>query len=86
LKNQRTFNEQAERELDPAWDILSEAAKCRRVDEDETQIKSEIAQHESVFNFVKMHLLNVFSNDVCQLGNLLNVISELPENAMIDLK
>jgi len=35
---------------------------------------------------VKMHLLNHFSDRIRQLGNLLNVSSELPEEAMMDLK
>ena len=64
-------------------------AKCRRVDEDTTRIESEIAQHlvdESDFNFVRLHLLNHFSDHIRQLGNLLNVRSEIPENATIDLK
>jgi hypothetical protein len=33
-----------------------------------------------------MHLLNHFSDHIRQLGNLLNVSSELPENAMMDFK
>jgi len=33
-----------------------------------------------------MHLLNHFSDYICQLGNLLDVRSELPAKAMIDLK
>jgi len=89
LKKQLTLDKQEERESDPAWNDLSAAAKCRRVDEDKTQIKSEIVQHlvdESDFNFEKMHLLNHYSDDICQLGNLLNVSSELPENAMMDPK
>ena len=89
LKKQLTLDKQEERESDPAWNNLSAAAKRRRVDEDKTQIESEIAQHlvdESDFNFVKMHLLNHFSDHIRQLGNLLNVSSELPEKAMMDLK
>jgi len=53
------------------------------------QIKSEIAQHlvdESDFNFVRMYPLKDFSAHICQLGNLLNVYSELTEKAMMDLK
>ena len=53
------------------------------------QTKSEIEQHlvdESDFNFVKMHLLNQFSDHIRQLGNLLNISSELPENAVMDLE
>jgi len=83
------LDKQEERESDPAWNNLSVAAKRRRVDEDKTQIESDIAQHlvdESDFNFVKMHLLNHFSDHIRQLGNLLNVSSELPEKAMMDLK
>jgi hypothetical protein len=33
-----------------------------------------------------MHLLNHFSDHIRQLGNLLNVRSELPEKAMMDYK
>jgi hypothetical protein len=65
------------------------AAKRRQVDEDISKAKSEIAQHlvdKSDFNFVKMHLLNHFSDHIRQLGNLLNVSSELPEKAMMDHK
>jgi len=68
---------------------LSAAAKRRRVAGDKTQIESEIAQHlvnTSDFNFVKMHLLNHFSDHIHQFGNLLNVSSELPENAMMDIE
>jgi hypothetical protein len=53
------------------------------------QIESEIAQHfvnESDLNFVKMHLLNHFSDHICQLHNLLNVTSELPEKVMMYFK
>jgi thiaminase len=53
------------------------------------QTQSEIAQHlvhELDFNFVKMHLLNHVSDHIRQLGNLLNVSSELPEKAMMDIK
>jgi len=63
------------------------AAKHRRIDQDKPQIKSEIAQHhvdESDFNSVKMHLLNHFSDHMCQPGNILNVSSELPEKVMMD--
>jgi len=80
---------QEEWESDPAWDNLHVAAKRRHLDEDKTQINSEIAQHlveESVFKFVKMHLLNHFPEDIRQLGNLLNVSSELTEKAMMDFK
>jgi len=68
---------------------LSAAAKNLRVDEDKMQIESAIAQYlveESDFNFVKMHLLNYFSDHIRQLGYLINVTSELPEKVMTDLK
>jgi hypothetical protein len=83
------LDNQEERESDPAWNNLSVTAKRRRVNKDKTQIESDIAQHlvdESDFNFVKTHLLNYFSDDICQLGNLLNVSSELPAKATMDLK
>jgi len=50
---------------------------------------SEIVPHlvdESDNNFVKMHLLNNFLDHIRQLGNLLNVSSDLQENAMMDPK
>jgi len=86
---QLTSDKQEERESYLAWNNLSAPGKLRRVDEDRTQIESGIAQHladESDFNFVKMHLLNHFSDHIRQLGNLLNVSSELPEEAMMDHK
>jgi len=89
LKKHHTFDTQEEWQCDPAWKNLSMAAKHRCIDEDETQIKSDIVQHlvaESHFNLVMMHLPNHFSDHICQLGNLINVSSELPEKAMMDLK
>ena len=86
LKKHLTFDKREERESDPVWNNLSVAAKLLCVDEDKTQMESEIAQHvvnELDFNFVKMHLLDHFSDHIRQLGNLLNVSSELPENAMM---
>jgi len=82
LKKQLTLDKQEERESDPTWNNLSATAKRRLVDEDKMQIESESAQylvHESDFNFVKMHLLNHFSDHIRQLGNLSNISSELPE-------
>jgi len=76
-------------ESDPAWNNLSAASNSSGIDEDKTQIESESAQHlvdESHFNFVIMHLMNPFSDHICQLGNLLNVSSEHPEKVMMDLK
>jgi hypothetical protein len=89
LKKQLTLDKQEEQESNPAWNKLSAAAKRHRVDKDKTQIESEIAQHlvdKSDFKFVKMHLLNHFSHHIRQLGNLLNVSSELPDKAIMDLK
>jgi len=88
LKKQLTLEEQKEQESDPSWNNLSAAAKRRRVDADKMQIRSEIAQHlvdKSDFNFVKLHFRNQFSDHIRQLGNILNVSSELPEKAMMDL-
>jgi len=87
LNKQHTLDKQEERSSDPAWNNLSVAAKCRRIDEDKMQLKSEIAQHlvdESDINFMKIPLLNQFSDHFHQLGNLFNVRSKLPENAMQD--
>jgi len=89
LKKQLALDKQEESETDPAWNNLSAAAKRRRVDDDTMQIEFDIAQHlvyESDFNFVKMHLLKHFSDYIHQLGNLLNVSSNLPEKARMDLE
>jgi hypothetical protein len=89
LKKQLTLDKQDEWESDTAWNNLFAAAKRHHVDEDKTQIDSEIAQHlldESDFTVVKMHLLNHFSDHIRQRGNLLNVSSALLEKAMMDLK
>jgi len=89
LKKQLALHKQEEWESDPAWNNHSAAAKRTRVYEDTMQIESEIAQHlvdESDFNLVKLHLLNHFSDHIPWLGNVLNVHSELPEKAMMDLK
>jgi len=86
---QLTLDKQEEWGSDPTWNNLSAAAKRGQVDEDRTQIESEIAQHlvdESDFNFVKMDLLNHFSDHIRQLGKPLNVSSELQQKAMMDLK
>jgi len=80
---------QVEQKSDPTWNNLSAAPQRRHIDEDKMQIESEIAQHladESDFNFLMKHLLQHFSDYICQLGNLLNVSSELPEKAMMDIK
>jgi len=72
---------------EPAWKNHSVAAKHSRIDEDKLRIMSEIAQHlmdESDFNFVKMHLLIIFSDLIHQFGNLINVSSKLPERVMMD--
>jgi len=45
FKKQLTLDKQDERESDSAWNNLSAAAKHRCIDEDKTQIRSEIAQH-----------------------------------------
>jgi len=45
LKQQLTLDKQEERQSDSACKNLSVDAKCRRIDEDKTQISSEIAQH-----------------------------------------
>jgi len=89
LKKQLTLDKQEERKSDPAWNNLSAASKRCHIDADKMQIMSQIAQHlvdESDFNFVKMLLLNHFSDYIRPLGNLLNVSSELPVKAMMDLK
>ena len=64
-------------------------AKPCRVDEDKTQNESENAQHhvdKLDFIFVKMHLLNHFSEYIHQGGRISNPSSKLQERAMMDLK
>jgi len=87
MKKLLTLHKHAGGGSDPAGNNFSAGAMCRGVDDDEMQIDSEIAQHlvdEWDFNFVKMHLLNHYSDHIHQLGNLLNVSSELSEKAMMD--
>jgi hypothetical protein len=89
LKKQLTLNKLEDWESDPGLNNPSAAAKHHRVDEDEMQIESEIGSNlvdESDINFVKMHFLNHFSNHIRQRVNVLNVCTELPEKAMMDLK
>jgi len=88
LKQQVTLDKQQEGESDPTSNNLSAAVKHHRVDEDKTQIESQIPQHlfnESDFNFVMIHLQTYFSDHIRQLGNLLNISSELLEQQLIDL-
>jgi len=80
---------QEEQDSDLTWNILSAAAKRCRVDQDEIQIESVIAQplvNTSDFNFEMIHLLIHFSDHICQLGNLVNASSVFPQRAIIDLK
>jgi len=89
LSTQHTFDTQGEHEAKPGSNNPSTAAKSRPLDEAEIQIKSEIAQHlvnELDVNFVNLHLLNFFSYNIQQLGNLLNPVSEHPERACIEHK
>jgi hypothetical protein len=89
LKELHTVDKPEKPETDPARNNLPAAVKRHRFDEDKTQIESEIAKHlvdKSDFNCVKMHLLNHFSDHIRQVGNLLNVNSELPERAMMEFK
>jgi len=89
FKTQLTLDKLEARESDPSWNSHSVAAKCRRVDEDKTQIESEIEQHlvdKSDFNLWMMHLPNHVSDLIRQLGNPFNASSELPERVMMDLE
>jgi len=86
FKTQLTLHKQEEWEQDPMWNNILASAQCRHVDENKGQIDSDIAQHhvaESDFNFLKMHLLNHFSDHIHQLGNLITSSSELPEREVI---
>jgi len=72
LKMQLMLNKQEERESDPACNHHSTAAKRCHIDKAKMQVKSEIAQHlvgKLDFNFVKLHLLNRFSDPIHQFGN-----------------
>jgi len=89
LKKQLTLDKLEEWESDPTWNNLLGAATHRQVDDDEMQIKLEIAQHfvdELDFNFVKIPVLNRFSDHIHLLGNLSNASCEFPERVMMDLK
>jgi len=89
LKQQHTFYKQEERNSDPAWNNLSESAKCCYVEADETQIESEIAQHpvdKSDLNIVKMHLLYHFFDHIRQRGDFITASYELSERTMMVLK
>jgi hypothetical protein len=65
------------------------AAMYRHIDEHTMQIELKIAQHlvdESDFNFLKLHLLSHFSDNVHRLGNLLNASSKLSKQILMELK
>jgi hypothetical protein len=67
LNKQFTLDKQEERESNPAWNNRSTDAKRRHLDEAKTQVELEIAQHlvdESDFNFMKILLLNHFSDHI----------------------
>jgi hypothetical protein len=73
LKYQLALDHHAEWESVPGWKNLSAVAKCCHVVEDTNRIESDIAQHlieQSDFIFVKMLLLNYFSDHIHQLANL----------------
>ena len=89
LEEHRTLDKQKDQDSDPAWNNLSAAAKHSCVDEDQIQVKLQMAQNlvnELDFKFVKMQLRNHFSVNIRQLGNLLNLNSALAEKAMVDLQ
>ena len=84
-----TLDKQAEQQSEPPWKNLSAAEKSGRIDVDQAQIESEIAQQlvdKLDFNFVMMHLLNHFSDHSCQLAKLFNGSCELPARTMRDCK
>jgi hypothetical protein len=89
LKQQLALNKQQNQKSNPSRNIHSEVTKHCHVDENNLQIESEISQHlvdKLDFNFVKMCLLNHTFDHVHQLGNRLNICSELTENAIMDYK
>jgi hypothetical protein len=77
------------REREPTGYNLSVSAKHCRIDENKTLSMSEFAQHhvyKSDCNFMKMHLLNHFSDHIRQVGNHLYAITELLGRVIINLK
>ena len=59
------------------------------MNEDSTQIESQIAQNlvnESEVSQVNINVLKHFCDHFRQLGNLINISSQLTENVMKDLK
>jgi hypothetical protein len=60
----------------------------RHIEQDRQTIKFNVQLYlieESDFNCVKMHLLTHFIHHIHQLHHQLNVSSELPEHAMMDI-
>jgi hypothetical protein len=89
LNTQPPLDKQKVQESDCSLKNFCMAKKYHHVDENKTQIKSDIAHHlvdESDFELLNMHLLNHFSNHICRIGKPFNVLSELPEQGMLDFK
>jgi len=88
LRKQICFNKREEQESDPTWNNLGVSAKHRHIDHNKMEMGKLFTHHLgdiSDFNFLKMHLLNHFSDHIWQLGNLGNASAELPERTMMDL-
>jgi len=69
LEQQLTLDEQEVWESDPLRGNLSVAVKPYTIDVYKMQMKSDIAQHilnKSDFNYVKMHLVNHFTDYIRQ--------------------
>jgi len=88
LTKKLTFDTLDEDACNPTYNNFSVASKSCPVNEDTTQMESDILNHpveKSDQSFVRMHLLNHLSDHISQLGNFINVSSKLPETAMMDL-
>lgn len=88
-QRQLTFDKEAELENVLASTYFPTVSNSRHFDDDEMLMQSESAQHlvnEPDFKLLMMHLLNLFFDHIHQLGNLVNLSSELPDNAMKDLQ
>jgi hypothetical protein len=81
IKQHRSSRTLKKFERKPTWDHLEVAAKRHYNDQDKTQIKSGIVPdvvEMSDFNFLKLHLLNHFSDHICHHGNLFYASSGNP--------
>jgi len=71
--------------LEQSFSGCKASSHCWRWDADRVRNCTHLVDELDV-KFVKFHHLNNFSDHIRQLGNVLNVSSEFPEGAMLDLK